>query len=65
MQGTLMIGCLAGVGPRAEAEEIKRAIKDFLRETLKLELSLRENADYARPNRGSEIPRLPHRGSAR
>src|SRR6266700_5567543 len=26
-------------GPRAEAEEIKRAIKDFLRETLKLELS--------------------------
>jgi group II intron reverse transcriptase/maturase len=26
-------------GPRAEAEEIKRAIKDFLHETLKLELS--------------------------
>lgn len=26
-------------GPKAEAEEIKRAIKDFLRETLKLELS--------------------------
>ena len=39
MQGTLMIGCLARDGPRAEAEEIKRAIKDFLRETLKLELS--------------------------
>ena len=34
-----MIGCLARDGPRAEAEEIKRAIKDFLRETLKLELS--------------------------
>ena len=26
-------------GPKAEAEEIKRAIRDFLRETLKLELS--------------------------
>jgi group II intron reverse transcriptase/maturase len=26
-------------GPKAEAEEIKRSIKDFLRETLKLELS--------------------------
>ena len=34
-----MIGCLARDGPRAEAEEIKRASRTFLRDALKLELS--------------------------
>ena len=34
-----MIGCLARDGPKTEAEEIKRELRDFLRETLKLELS--------------------------
>ena len=34
-----MIGRLVSVVPKAEAEEIKREIRDFLRETLKLELS--------------------------
>lgn len=34
-----MIGCLARDGPKEEAEEIKRELREFLRETLKLELS--------------------------
>lgn len=45
-RGMRMTFGLARDGSKDEAEEIKRAISNFLRDTLRLELSLRENAHY-------------------
>ena len=47
-------------GPKAEAEQIKQRLAEFLRDDLKLELSAGQDADHARPHPGRAVPRLRH-----
>jgi len=57
---------LGFIGPKAEAEEIKRRLAAFLRDDLKLELSQHKTLNHARPHPGSAIPRLRnHRAAQR
>ena len=53
---------LGFAGPKAEAEEIKQRLAQFLRDDLKLELSPGQDADHPRPHparRGSSATRSP------
>ena len=49
---------LGFAGPKAEAEDIKQRLAEFLRDELKLELSQEKNADHPRPHRRGPVPRL-------
>ena len=49
---------LGFTGPKAEAEEIKRRLAQFLQDELKLELSETKDADHPRPHQRGAVPRL-------
>ena len=49
---------LGFTGPKAEAEEIKARIAEFLRETLGLELNAGKDPGHARPQPAPVVPRL-------
>ena len=57
---------LGFAGPKAEAEQIKQRLAQFLRDDLKLELSPGQDADHPRPHRRGAVPRLrDHRPAQR
>jgi group II intron reverse transcriptase/maturase len=56
---------LGFAGPKAEAEEIKRRLAQFLHEDLKLELSQTKDADHPRPHQRGAVPRLRDHRPAR
>ena len=51
---------LGFIGPKAEAEEIKARLAEFLRETLGLELNACQDPHHARPHPAGPVPRLRH-----
>ena len=55
-----MIFCLGFIGPKEEAEEIKRQLGTFLQERLKLELSQDQNAHYPCAYGNCKVSGLSH-----